>query len=215
MNKMIIKYLEIPEYFKFDDAAKYLPLLSDEQQTEIKRYRYEDSKLTRLFAHLLLRNEIKEQTGLTDDQITIRRKAYGKPYLYGHDDFHFPISHSGRQIAIAAGENAVGIDIEIIKERRMKLAERFFLAEEYQYILDSDDMDEAFYYIWTRKEAYIKYTGEGLRRDLASFSTLNDKGKNRGSYRSFRTDTAMISIYSEHITDCPIAPVHVPFSFPL
>ena len=41
-------------------------------------------------------------------------------------------------------------------------------------ILDADDMEKAFFTQWVLREAYIKWTGEGLSRDLRTIPM--DKG---------------------------------------
>ena len=43
-------------------------------------------------------------------------------------------------------------------QRREKIAERFFTEKELTDAID----DESFLDIWVKKEAYVKFTGEGL-----------------------------------------------------
>jgi 4'-phosphopantetheinyl transferase len=50
---------------------------------------------------------------------------------------------------------------------------RFFTSEEQSYISASPDANIAFYEIWTKKEAYIKYIGKGLAVPLNSFSVFS------------------------------------------
>lgn len=52
------------------------------------------------------------------------------------------------------------------------MAKRFFAADEYAELiqLPNDQQTQAFYRIWTRKEAFIKAIGEGLSHPLDSFS---------------------------------------------
>ena len=47
-------------------------------------------------------------------------------------------------------------------------------ADMIREILDADDMEKAFFAQWVLREAYIKWTGEGLSRDLRTISM--DKG---------------------------------------
>lgn len=66
----------------------------------------------------------------------------------------------------------VGIDAESLLRKvsdRDALARRFFTSEEYASYLEATDHTLAFFRIWTRKEAFIKCTGEGLHRTLSSF----------------------------------------------
>ena len=55
-----------------------------------------------------------------------------------------------------------------------RLLERMVPADMIREILDADDMEKAFFAQWVLREAYIKWTGEGLSKDLRKISL--DKG---------------------------------------
>jgi len=65
----------------------------------------------------------------------------------------------------------VGLDIQ---EKRgvdfMKLAERFFLDEEIEYVRGNGA--DAFYDVWVRKEAAVKYFDTGMLGDMKAFSVV-------------------------------------------
>ena len=98
----------------------------------------------------------------------------GKPFLAGFDNVHFNLSHSGTYAVCAFDSDPVGIDIERIKPVKAGIAERFFSSEEQQF-LDACSVDKAkaFFTVWTRKEAFLKAVGKGLRMDLRSFSVCD------------------------------------------
>lgn len=200
MSKLIVAYMEIPSSLTLSDAADHLPLISPERRQAVNKYRNETDKLTSLYAEVILRNEVMLLTGLDNEKIIIKKSKSGKPYLDGLADVHFSISHSDRYLAVAVHDKEIGIDIEVINKARMKVAKRFFMPQEYEFILNADSIDEAFYYIWTRKEAYVKYTGEGLKRELDSFSVL-DNEKSTGNFRSFIQGCSMISLYTEDLSE--------------
>lgn len=70
----------------------------------------------------------------------------------------------------------VGVDIEPLRvvHEHEQIAQRFFSPLERAALSSVSPQlrTTAFLRIWTRKEAYIKATGEGLYRDLASFAVL-------------------------------------------
>ena len=93
----------------------------------------------------------------------------GKPYVKGRENFHYNLSHSGRYVVIAWGDVPVGVDVQKHENTldRRAVAEQSFAPDERIYAGESA---ERFFEVWTGKESYLKYTGEGLRRDMRSFS---------------------------------------------
>ena len=64
------------------------------------------------------------------------------------------------------------MDIERLPdESRLKIADRFYHPRERVYVKESQDSCRAFCEIWTRKEAVLKMTGEGISTDLTAFDT--------------------------------------------
>ena len=92
-------------------------------------------------------------------------------------DLQFNLSHSDSLAlcAIARG-SAVGVDIE--RRRAIKdaldIGARHFGPREFAWLRDgaAHQLMARFFAVWTRKEAFIKATGEGLSRALASFDVL-------------------------------------------
>lgn len=102
----------------------------------------------------------------------------GKPYLIGYPDIHCNLSHSGEYVACAIGDVPVGIDIQEHRGMRENILARYYCEDERSYVnrqTDERDRLAAFYQIWCRKEAYIKYTGLGMTQNMTSFSTLRQK----------------------------------------
>lgn len=102
--------------------------------------------------------------------------ANGRPF-FADSDFDFNITHTDGMVVGAiempchgAPESElpcrVGVDAEILSRiasvRICPLAARWFTAAEHELFL-AVPTDETFLRIWTRKEALIKWLGEGLR----------------------------------------------------
>ena len=98
----------------------------------------------------------------------------GKPYFAHHPEIHFSISHSGEYWACAFADEEVGLDIQIEDHHRKKekIAKRFFSQEEQIYLAKQNYAE--FYDIWAMKEAYLKYTGEGLACGLDKISVVRE-----------------------------------------
>ena len=96
-------------------------------------------------------------------------KEHGKPFLKEEPDLYFNLSHSGTYAALCIGHTPNGIDIEHHRKDPKKIAARFFTEEEAAAIENASDSTDLFLRIWTRKEAYLKMTGDGLTREMNTF----------------------------------------------
>lgn len=114
--------------------------------------------------HILSADEAK--------RTTIKRHKSGEPYLEfpvgNKHPLHISISHSGSWSAclISHRENPSAIDLEDlhIKRNFLHLAEHFFSVQEIEYVKQYGK--EAFYKLWTAKEAIAKLQGKGLSEAL-------------------------------------------------
>lgn len=86
----------------------------------------------------------------------------------------FNLVHSGDLIALAfARHRPLGIDLEQIRPfaQSNEIARRFLCAQEAEEIasLEVAEQSRASFRCWTRKEAIVKATGEGLSAPLDGF----------------------------------------------
>ena len=109
----------------------------------------------------LLRWMLKEEYGF-EALPEIQREAKGKPFFPNLPRLHFSLSDSGDYALCALSAAPVGVDIERIRPRRENLP-RFALSEkEYARFCGEGGDWSLFYTLWTRREAWCKYTGRGL-----------------------------------------------------
>ncbi|MCR5149614.1 MAG: 4'-phosphopantetheinyl transferase superfamily protein [Clostridiales bacterium] len=107
---------------------------------------------------------------VTRDEKSICFNRYGKPYAPAGP--FFSISHSGDYVVLAVDtDREIGIDIQIMKESRLKAANKVFCTEEMRY-LNCEDEIRRFYTLWTLKESVMKYLGTGFALEPQSFSVL-------------------------------------------
>ena len=88
----------------------------------------------------------------------------GKPYLLGLP-FHFSFSHCKGYAACAVDNQPVGIDIEIIHPRIIKVAHKFLNEQEKAMIANLEEKDQLnqMAFLWAAKEAmYKKYEQLGI-----------------------------------------------------
>lgn len=95
----------------------------------------------------------------------------GKPVA---DNCFVSISHSGNMVAVCTSEKPIGLDIELIDEKRNleKLSKRVFCGKELE-IFNNSPTVEQFYEIWTKKEAYSKIDGQGVNEIMSGFDIFD------------------------------------------
>lgn len=106
-----------------------------------------------------------------EDSAVILRGDHGKPYIEGYP-VHFNVSHTGSMWMCMVGPAECGLDIQLSRECDYeRIAARHFSPEEQDYVrLWGSD---GFFRLWTRREAYGKYTGEGFYGRMPQFIDLD------------------------------------------
>lgn len=102
--------------------------------------------------------ETAGKTKLNGDTVIDKNKN-SKPYFKDYPDIRFSISHSADLVVLAMSESEVGVDIEKIKPRDYQgIVDRHFSEGENAEVSDLN----GFLKVWTKKEAFLKLTSEGL-----------------------------------------------------
>lgn len=128
------------------------------------RHRKEQGRRECCLSYLLLQDMLRDDFGIRQ-QPEFAVGEHGKPSL--SCGIAFNISHCRRAIAcVVSDEEDVGIDIECNGRYTESLADHCMSAEEKSAIAGAADPDMEFTLLWTRKEALLKLTGEGITDDL-------------------------------------------------
>lgn len=170
-------------------------LITREKKEKLKRFIFREDRIRSLCGEILSRYIIIKKLNINNNEIILKKREYGKPYIEGYK-FDFNISHSGKWVVCAGGNiDAVGVDIEAIRDIDMKIAEEYFTAREAENIKSKNGIDRlnCFFKFWTLKESHIKCTGNGLREPLNSIEFSNENGEiisniNGYNYKSFSPD---------------------------
>ncbi len=92
-----------------------------------------------------------------------------------YEGLSISVSYSGDLILVTASAKfVVGVDVEEIRSRDMSLFQKVFRPEEWKWIDNAWHTWEAFYELWTRKEAALKADGRGLGVDLYSVGVISE-----------------------------------------
>jgi phosphopantetheinyl transferase len=114
---------------------------------------------------------IATQFGLEVGRISITHNPLGRPCIAGMPDTR--VSYATREglVLVALGDGRVGADVEII-EPLADIPWNVLHTQERDYLSCLTGMArcEAFYRLWTAKEAALKAIGMGLMREPSSFA---------------------------------------------
>ena len=157
--------------------SKCWNLLDVEEKTRASRLRSSCLQRRWVNARAGLRSILASHCECPPSSIEFTSGKFGKPALAGRlakTGVTFNLSHSGnRAIVAVASDFEVGIDIEVKKPIAdwPGVAQRFFSRNENAELagIHRSHRIDAFYNCWTRKEALIKATGEGLSARLDEF----------------------------------------------
>jgi 4'-phosphopantetheinyl transferase len=158
---------------------KFECILSRDEKDRTKKLLYEKDRRNYTACHGILRVLLGRYLKTTPGTVRITSGRNGKPELageFGSSGLFFNISHSeGLALFAFSQERAIGVDIEYMGNITdfEKIADRFFSPGERLAMRISPDSErkETFFTIWTRKEALVKATGEGVSDYLNEVDT--------------------------------------------
>ena len=131
----------------------------------------------------------------------IEKTEKGKPYFADYPEIHFNYSHC-RDVAVCVLSSArTGIDIETIRPFHEQTARRFCCDREWNWLEKQEDKDLAWIRVWTLKEAYVKYTGTGIRTNLSQIDML-DVLESQSEQKEVWDHGTKVILYAESIQNC-------------
>ena len=178
------------------DFLNYLNSFPLDIKSKILRFsRWQDAQAS-LLGKVLLKKGL-DDFNLDSNLSKLKYTNYGRPYIEGALDFN--IAHSGNYVVCAFSTiGRIGVDIEEVKEVSVGEFKNQFLEEEWNAIINSENIHHSFYAYWTAKEAIIKADGKGLSIPLKNILLKDGKsllGKAPWHYRA----VALADNYIMHI----------------
>jgi 4'-phosphopantetheinyl transferase len=141
-------------------------ILSVEEVARSKQFIFAPDRQRFVVTRGVLRVLLGRYTSTNPASLSICTTANGKPFAAGDGMPQFSVSHSDDIALIAFAHAQIGVDVERVREMPdlIGIARRFFLARELEQLLalPEESRRQAFFALWTRKEAYLKATGQGL-----------------------------------------------------
>jgi 4'-phosphopantetheinyl transferase len=159
-----------------EDAPGLVALLDAHERERLDRFRHPADRARYLAGHALTRLALAEVVGQPPAALTFDRtcrcgEQHGKPVLPGGGP-GFSLTHAGDLVGVAVHPfGQVGLDVEQIRELGDLAAMAAHTCSPYETAPD----EEAFFTLWTRKEALLKAVGTGLASPMSAI-TLGPAG---------------------------------------
>lgn len=160
------------------------PCLSETERAHSKRFAYLDNRNEFIVARGFRRYLLSRYLGVPPYDVQFQHGPYGKPELAHQMNpgrIQFNISHSsGVILAAVSFDREVGIDIEFLDARVefREFASLVFSSAEIARVsqLRGDEQRRSYFQHWTRKEAFVKASGEGISDRIRLFEIMSCHG---------------------------------------
>lgn len=148
-------------------------LLTPDETTRASRFRFEDARERFIAGRGLLRTLLARYLDRAPRMVRFIYGRRGKPAV-PDSPLRFNLSHAGDLLLLGlAWGREIGVDVERIRpmpEMHTVARSHFSALEQAVFFgLPPSRQPYAFYTCWTRKEAYIKATGDGFKLPLKDF----------------------------------------------
>ncbi|MBP7272297.1 MAG: 4'-phosphopantetheinyl transferase superfamily protein [Saprospiraceae bacterium] len=186
MFRSIIKSISLPslpveEVIFAQNLSK--PSTHPQDVAEAMKYRFDKDKRRFLSGRNLLRNILATYSNIPANALVFWRDHFGKLSVQD-SNLHFSLSYTTDAFAIAIARQPVGIDIEVISNSIdiVGVAKVVLHPEEEQWLFTKHEKSNAirnndahtdFFYLWTRKEAYLKKLGTGFQTEATQTNLLS------------------------------------------
>lgn len=176
-----VYWVQIPEEINLSEWIYDLDLLDQEERTVYERYLVDQKKIEFYSGRLLLKKMLGQRLGIQPERVAFEKNPFGKLYLHpkcvnetGIDPLFFNLSHSKRIVTcVISSFDEAGIDVEGLTQNPPDIMPVVFVPQE-QMLIEAEisfaKKVEAFYRVWTRKEAVMKAVGKGFSLPPLSFA---------------------------------------------
>lgn len=165
-------------------AEPIAEVVTADERDRAARFRFEADRQRFLQGRLILRTFLGHHLGITPRDVVFVRGEFGKPEVevqspVATGTLRFNLAHSGEWLLFALAWNReLGVDVEHHRTMSdaIQIARRFFAPPEVAALeaLDASLHHDTFFRVWTRKEAIVKATGQGISAGLDRFAVSSD-----------------------------------------
>jgi len=149
--------------------------LSPDETARANKFKFEKHRNRFIAGRGALRTILAQYLKASPPSLRFSYSENGKPVLaeeFAGTAIHFNLAHTGELALVAVTRiGVVGVDVESVRPVKDvdALVARFFSPREDELFqkVPEEEKSAAFFNLWTRKEALLKATGEGITRSLS------------------------------------------------
>lgn len=177
----LIENISVKSY-QIESSYKYnTDCLSNHEIERYSKFHNQADKDIYAVSHIELRSLLATALKIKQQEIVIEFPQNNKPFLVNKIN-DFSLSHSKDVFAVGVclkEKMMIGVDIEKYQEIANfdDICKTFMHKYESEYIYSGNKTEKILRFLkcWTRKEAILKMTGNGLINELNSICTVGDK----------------------------------------
>ena len=155
-------------------------MLTPDERAAADRYAGAAARERAVVSRATLRLLLAQYLGRAPQDLDIAVDPHGKPFVRDSDTtgrpLAFNLSHAGGLLLFGASRAPIGVDIELVRPiPRLDAFVRTALGARERAVhaeLPADRRVDHAYRVWVGKEALVKRSGEGIKRDFASFDLM-------------------------------------------
>lgn len=172
-SDILVFKIRISSYYHCISTLK--SYLDEGELHRAERFHFEKDRNRFIICRALLKIVLARHTHTGVTAISIGIDSNKKPYLISDASVHFNLSHTEDLALIVLNHTQIGIDIELLKRDYdfVNVLSHVYSKREIERVLHSKNQLYTFYKYWTRKEAIVKATGEGISDYLIQIPANN------------------------------------------
>jgi len=177
---LYIYWIKIPRSLTSAEIKDRLDLLDAEERATYERYKVDFKKIEFLVGRCLAKMALGQFLQMQPGDISFSKNKYGKLFLKNSSSsLYFNLSHTDEMVVCAvSADSEVGIDVEKTFADRCEVMKHVYVPKEIEWVNTQRDKNaklNAFYVLWTRKEAVMKAVGKGFSLPPLSFTVPFDE----------------------------------------
>ncbi|WP_034443627.1 4'-phosphopantetheinyl transferase family protein [Butyrivibrio sp. AE2032] len=166
--------------------------MDETRKNKIDTFKPEKSKRLSLGAGILLYKAL-EEAGIKDYELCYKGRE--KPYIKGHEDVFFNISHSGDLVALGISDKEIGVDIEKCRVFKDTLINYVYNDVDLSFASNLP-IEWAYTRLWTLKESVMKHSGMGIALVPKQIEIYSEAGEVRARTKDYDCEKLR---FSSHI----------------